>query len=85
MPEHHLKALDLARAGHWEEAHELIQAFSDELACLVHAYLHREEGDLGNAGYWYRRAGQQMPDSTLEQELERLYAVAGGDGRPPPR
>lgn len=41
------------------------------------AYLHREEGDLGNAGYWYRRAGIDMPDNTLQEELERLYRLAG--------
>jgi hypothetical protein len=40
--------------------------------------LHREEGDPGNAGYWYRRAGVAMPDNTLEEELERLYGLARG-------
>lgn len=73
MSADHLKALELARDGHWDEAHEVIQSLSDELACLIHAYLHREEGDLGNAGYWYRRAGRDMPDSSLEEELESLY------------
>lgn len=76
MPGDQLKALDLARNGHWAEAHELIQSSSDELACLIHAYLHRQEGDLGNARYWYRRAGIDMPDNTLEEELERLYELA---------
>lgn len=76
----HLEALDLARNGRWDEAHRLVQSQSDELACLIHAYLHREEGDLGNAGYWYRRAGIAMPDNTLAEELERLYRLAR-DGR----
>lgn len=75
MTGEHRKALDLARDGHWDEAHQLIQSRSDELACLIHAYLHREEGDLGNAGYWYRRAGVDMPDNTLEEELARLYRL----------
>lgn len=75
----HLKALDLAREGRWDEAHQLVQSSSDQLACLIHAYLHREEGDSGNAGYWYRRAGVDMPDNTLEQELARLYRLAEGD------
>lgn len=75
MTGEHRKALDLARDGHWDEAHRLIQSRSDELACLIHAYLHREEGDLGNAGYWYHRAGIDMPDNTLEEELARLYRL----------
>ncbi|MGA8260691.1 MAG: hypothetical protein WB783_10805 [Arenicellales bacterium] len=76
MLEDHLKALDLARDGYWDEAHRLIQSYSDELACLIHGYLHRQEGDLGNAGYWYRRTGIEIPDNTLEEELDRLCALA---------
>lgn len=76
MPVNHLKALDLARDGHWDEAHDLVQAYSDKLSCLIHAYLHREEGDMDNAAYWYHRAGGDMPDNTLEEELERLYRLA---------
>lgn len=57
MSEMHCHALECAREGNWEGAHELVQAHDDTLSCLIHGYLHREEGDLGNAGYWYRRAG----------------------------
>ena len=71
----HRKALDLAKAGHWDEAHHLVQAHSDDLSCLIHAYLHREKGDSGNAGYWYRRVGSEMPRDTLKEELERLYRM----------
>ena len=46
-----LKALDLARAGKWDEAHEQVQPHSDRESCLIHAYLHRVEGDLSNARY----------------------------------
>jgi hypothetical protein len=69
----HREALDLAKAGQWDEAHRLVQSYSDQLSCLIHAYLHRVEGDLGNAGYWYRRADSEMPSDTLKEELERLY------------
>lgn len=79
MPGDHLKALELARDGQWDAAHELIQAYSDELACLIHAYLHREEGDLGNANYWYRRVGRDTPDESLEEELASLYRLAQSD------
>ncbi len=71
----YIKVLDLAKQGEWEEAHNIIQKYSDEWACLIHAYLHRVEGDLSNAGYWYRRANTEMPDNTLEQELDRLYSL----------
>lgn len=72
----HLKALKLARDGHWDAAHELVRSASDELACQIHAYLHRQEGDLGNAAYWYSHAGVNMPDNTLEDELARLMRLA---------
>lgn len=73
MSNHHWEALNLARDGQWDAAHELVQNHSDTLSCLIHAYLHRQEGDLGNASYWYRRAGQEMPDNTLDEELDRLF------------
>ena len=77
MAQDHINALDLIAQGDWDGAHELIQQQNDELACLIHAYLHREEGDLNNAHYWYSRVGQDIPDNNLEQEFERLYALAG--------
>jgi len=71
----HKKALDLAKAGEWDQAHELVQEYSDELSCLIHAYLHRVEGDLDNARYWYRQAGTTMPANSLEEEIERLRGL----------
>ena len=56
----------------WEGAHNLVQDNSDKLSFLVHAYLHRIEGDEPNASYWYRRAGETFPDNTLEEEFKRL-------------
>lgn len=70
-----LEALNLARDGKWEEAHQLVQRYADRLSCLIHAYLHRVEGDLSNARYWYRRADENMPDNTLDEELTRLYEM----------
>ena len=75
MTPHHTQALALAKAERWEEAHRLIQAYDDELARLIHGYLHRIEGDLSNAAYWYRRAGCQLPDNTLDEEHQRLLAL----------
>jgi hypothetical protein len=72
----HIKALDLARDGSWDESHKLVQQYSDTLSCLIHAYLHRVEGDMGNAQYWYAHAAVDMPDNTLDEELNRLYEMA---------
>ncbi|MDH3638155.1 MAG: hypothetical protein OES09_06785 [Gammaproteobacteria bacterium] len=75
----HRKALDYANAGKWDEAHELVQSSSDRNSCLIHGYLHRVEGDLGNARYWYRRADQKMPNNTLEEEFARLLELVHSD------
>jgi len=69
----YFEVLDLAKDGKWDEAHKLIQSYSDRMSCLIHGYLHRVEGDSSNAKYWYRRADEEMPDNTLEEELTRLY------------
>ncbi|MGR8930104.1 MAG: hypothetical protein ACU836_05635 [Gammaproteobacteria bacterium] len=71
----HAKVLVLAAAGKWNEAHQMVQPGSDEMSCLIHAYLHRVEGDFGNARYWYGRAGQTMPMNSEEQEFKRLQAM----------
>jgi hypothetical protein len=56
--------------GDWEGAHNCAQDDSSRDGSWVHAYLHRKEGDLGNAGYWYARAGRRMPSPpvTLQEE-----------------
>ena len=45
----------------WARAHACVQDDPGQEGAWVHAYLHRKEGDLGNAGYWYARAGRKMP------------------------
>lgn len=64
------QALWYARAGKWDAAHDLCQEVPGTAGSWIHAWLHREEGDLGNAGYWYSRAGKPMPpiNITIEQE-----------------
>ena len=56
--------------GDWEKAHAIAQDVDDARGAWVHAYLHRKEGDLGNAGYWYARAGRKMPASSVTLETE---------------
>ncbi len=75
MSVNHKKALDAAKNGNWEEAHNLVQNESDRLSNIIHGYLHRVEGDEFNAGYWYNRANEAMLDNSLEEELERLYGL----------
>jgi hypothetical protein len=51
-----LQAVELALAGKWDAAHEVVQQYEDGTAAWIHAVLHKVEGDFGNARYWYRRA-----------------------------
>jgi len=66
------KALWWAGRGNWERSHDLIQNVNDQQAARIHAYLHRFEGDLSNAQYWYSKANTSMPGATIDQEWENL-------------
>jgi hypothetical protein len=63
-----LAALWWAKKGDWEKAHCLVMEDPSAEAAWVHAYLHRVEGDLGNAGYWYRQAHKTTTTLALEVE-----------------
>lgn len=67
-----LRALRLDAGGDWHGAHDALQDDDGSDAAWVHAYLHRKEGDLANAGYWYRRAGQTVATGSLEAEWHRI-------------
>jgi len=58
--------------GEWHKAHSLIDSLDDSNSCWVHAYLHRKEDDAANANYWYRRAGKQCPDESLQDEWNAI-------------
>lgn len=58
--------------GDWDKAHELAQAEDGRDGDWIHAYLHRKEGDNGNAGYWYRRAGKPVCRNSLKQEWREI-------------
>ena len=58
----------------WDRAHTIAQDVPGREGAWVHGFLHRREGDLGNAGYWYRQAGKPVPRSSFDKE--RLEIVA---------
>jgi hypothetical protein len=76
-----LSALWWAAKGNWDKAHKIAQDMETTDAAWVHAYLHRVEGDLGNAGYWYRQAGQPVAKDSLDAEWERMVSALLGDRR----
>ena len=63
-----LKALWWDAKGNWAAAHSALQSENGVAAAWVHGYLHRKEGDVSNATYWYRRAGKAMTKGPLEAE-----------------
>jgi hypothetical protein len=69
---HALRALWLDARGDWDGAHEAAQADEGGAGDWVHAYLHRKEGDAGNAAYWYRRAGKPVCRASLDEEWEAI-------------
>lgn len=67
-----LRALWFDRSGDWVKAHEEIQHEQDPESAVVHAYLHRKEGDIWNARYWYKTAQRREFSGSLELEWEVL-------------
>lgn len=58
--------------GDWESSHNVAQVIDTKEGAMIHAYLHRKEGDLWNADYWYRNAGRIRPEGSLEEEWDSL-------------
>jgi hypothetical protein len=70
--------------GDWTQAHSMVDALETKEGMAVHAYLHRKEGSLWNADYWYSRAGRTFHRSELDDEWEALVAgllPSHGSGR----
>ena len=68
----YIKALWYDANGNWDKAHKLIQDINDTNASWIHAYLHRKEGDISNADYWYSKAGKNRPSVSLNTEWEQI-------------
>jgi len=67
------KAWEAERNGDWNEAHRIVQEINTPEAAWIHAYLHRVEGDPGNAAYWYRRANRPECRTSLKEEWQKLF------------
>ena len=67
-----LKSLWYDGKGDWNRAHAEVDHLGDREAAWVHAYLHRKEGDIWNADYWYARAKKIRPGCSLDEEWEQL-------------
>jgi hypothetical protein len=75
-----LAALWWAAKGRWDEAHKIVQDEQTADSAWVHAYLHRVEGDPGNADYWYRRAHKPVATGLLDTEWEAIVSALLQDG-----
>lgn len=73
-----VQALWHERRGDWTRAHEIAQDIDTVDAAWVHAYLHRREGDLSNARYWYRHAGKVPATGSLDEEWRALVETLLG-------
>jgi hypothetical protein len=69
-----LAALWWDAKGDWAQAHGLVDELESKDGMAVHAYLHRKEGSLSNADYWYERAGRRFHRASLEEEWEALVS-----------
>src|SRR4051812_37325199 len=75
-----MQALWWAAKGDWDKAHAIVMKDGSRGAAWVHAYLHRVEGDLPNAGYWYRTAGKPAATGGLDAERDAIGAALLGGG-----
>jgi hypothetical protein len=75
-----LEAVERALAGDWPAAHAIVQDHdTDTVAAWIHAVVHRMEGDVGNARYWYGRCGRDLrEDVTTDAELQEIKAALLG-------
>jgi len=67
--------------GDWTKAHESAQQDEGPAGAWVHAYLHRKEGDVSNAGYWYGRAGRPQSRVSLDQEWAEIVSALVNEKR----
>ncbi|MFI8378429.1 hypothetical protein [Leeuwenhoekiella sp. NPDC079379] len=69
-----LQSLWYKANDNWEASHTIAQDIKHSMGSLIHAHLHRDEGDNYNAKYWYTKAGRAFPNISLKEELRLLIA-----------
>jgi hypothetical protein len=71
-----LKKGSLRVGPEWEQAHNIVQSMEGVQAFdWVHALMHWIEADMGNADYWYRRAGKRRATASVSSEWEHIAAA----------
>ena len=68
-------AIWYAMKDNWDMAHNIVQDINTETSSWIHAYLHRVEGDIGNAHYWYNRASKKPSSESLKSELDDIIQL----------
>ncbi len=71
-------AMDYDQEGKWDKAHETVQDLKHEMAFRIHAYLHRKEGDIINANYWYQLVGLESCNDSFESERNNILRCLKG-------
>ena len=74
-----IKAIRKANQGYWDDAHIIVQQIEDSVSYWLHANLHREEGDLDNAKYWYHRAVREYTEMDIEDERQQIMNLLKGE------
>lgn len=69
------RAIDLIEQDEWDQAHNLVQDGNNKYCYLIHGLLHRIEGDISNAQYWYNRASEPLPNNTINAETDRIETL----------
>ncbi len=67
-----LKAIWYLKINEWHHAHDIVSRFDSVHASWIHGLLHKMEGDMWNANYWYRKAGIENPEVSVEHEIEMI-------------
>ena len=69
-------AIRYLQRGDWQKAHAIVQNDNTDFGCWAHGIVHMLEGDLGNARYWFRRAGRPFPrERDASAEIDALVAA----------
>ncbi len=79
MREMLIDAIGKADKGYWDDAHMIVQQIEDPISYWLHANLHREEGDIDNAKYWYHRALREYTEMEIEDERQQIRYLLEGD------